>query len=278
MVQLSKRKADEEPVTDKEPDAAGLKRQKLPVRAKVAEKGTLVTFDDDGNADQTTANLSAPKSVEEKVMQVSEDDEDAAPEALSTVRVATELKQSEQAAQRSARKKAAEEKQKRQERDTLLKKQAEERKRTAPDAATAATDNMLLQDDDRDASDKMPTVTGGRRRAEKTAIPEHLPAELLDDSSSEDEEQEQEQAQERRQTKSGPDNHRKPSIASVENRLTRLDKAPRDQAVRSTVFRVATEVDARLAPKASRESMGMRKQLLRRKRNLVRRRGFSSNV
>ncbi|RDA84513.1 hypothetical protein CP532_1501 [Ophiocordyceps camponoti-leonardi (nom. inval.)] len=271
MAQLSKRKAGQEPATEQTSDAATSKRQKLPVRAKAVEKGTLVTFDDEGNAEQTAASFSAQaRSVAEEVKEDSEDDEDAAPEALSTARVATELKQSEQAAQRSARKKAAEEKQKRQERDTLLKKQAGERKRTANDAlATASANDVPAEDDDNGESsaDKVPTATGGRRRKKKTTIPDHLPAELLEDSSSEDEEQE---PQRRRHAKNVPtQSRRKENVAEVESRLTRLDKAPRDQVVRSTVFRVAATVDARLAPKARKDSLQIRERLLRRKRTVV---------
>ncbi|PFH57937.1 hypothetical protein XA68_14362 [Ophiocordyceps unilateralis] len=281
MAQLRKRKAGQELATEKAAAATTSKRQKLPMRAKADElppagtikKGTLVTFDDgqaEQNVESVAAPTPAPSKVDKEASNDSEDD-DAAPEAVSTAQVATDLKKSEQAAQTAARKQAAAEKRKRQKRDSLLKKQAEERKRTGHDALAAAV-VPPQEDGQHPSSGKIPTDTGKRRRSEKLVIPDILPAELLDDSSSEDEEQ----VQARRPTTNSFEPPRKRNIADVESRLTRLDKAPRDKVVKSTVFRVAAKVDQRFMPKAGKNSLSARERLLRRNRKPEREYGLFS--
>lgn len=275
MAQLRKRKAGQEPATEKATAAdTKPKRQRLPLRAKTGEelptagKGTLITFDDD-KVEPDAEVLSAPTVValkaEESVNKDGEDDDDdddAAPEVISTVKAATELKLSEQAAQKAVRRQALAEKQKRRERDSLLKKQAAERKRAARDQSDAAI--VPSQDDGQDAStSNMPTVSSGRRQPGTVAVPDVLPMELLDESSSEEDE---EHVKARRRTDDASRRTEKRDIANVESKLTRLDRAPRDKVVKSTVYRVAAKADERLVPKAGKQSLNIRERLLRRKR------------
>ncbi|PHH69755.1 hypothetical protein CDD80_6519 [Ophiocordyceps camponoti-rufipedis] len=269
MAQLRKRKAGQEPATEKAAAAdTKPKRQRLPLRAKAGEelpateKGTLITFDDD-KVNQDVKVVSAPTIVAPKVEDLAannDDDDDAAPEVISTVKAATELKLSEQAAQKAVRRQAAAEKQKRRERDSLLKKQAAERKRVARDQPDAAI--VPPQDDGQDETSNIPTVSSGKRQPGRVAVPDVLPMELLDESSSEDDE---EQVKTRRRTDVSKQPEKR-TIANVEGRLTRLDTAPRDKVVKSTVYRVAAKADERLVPKAGERSLNIRERLLRRKR------------
>ncbi|KJZ78909.1 hypothetical protein HIM_01682 [Hirsutella minnesotensis 3608] len=178
VVQTRKRKAAQEQAAREAASAEGSpKRQKLPVRSKddekaeaeTAAKGTLITFgDDDEVKNETTApapsSAKAGPSVEE--VQGEESDDDAAPEAVSTAQVASDMKKSAQAAQKAAREQAAAEKRRRQERDALLKKQAEERKEA--ERAAAAAESLSAPDgDDKDGAslDRVPGRRQGRRAA-----------------------------------------------------------------------------------------------------------------
>lgn len=119
VVQTRKRKVAQEQAAEKAIETPSTsvtpKRQKLPVRSKddespaqtAAGKGTLITFDDNGKADKTlrvaaaTRKSAAPKGQE---VEASEDsDDDAAPEAVSTAKAASDIKKSTQAAQKAAR-------------------------------------------------------------------------------------------------------------------------------------------------------------------------------
>ena len=78
---------------------------------KAAGKGTLITFDDNGKADQdlkVSAATRKPAPPTDEELQASEDsDDDAAPEAVSTAKAASDIKKSAQAAQKAAREYAA---------------------------------------------------------------------------------------------------------------------------------------------------------------------------
>lgn len=109
-VQTRKRKAALEQAAAKAqeaaPENASPKRQKLPVRSK-DETATLVTLDDDGSADHATAtsaptgDMAAPKTAPQDHGE--ESDDDAPPEAVSTVQAASAAMQSARAAQSAAR-------------------------------------------------------------------------------------------------------------------------------------------------------------------------------
>ncbi|KAF4503809.1 hypothetical protein G6O67_006945 [Ophiocordyceps sinensis] len=284
-VQTRKRKAALEQAASKAQEEASAdtspKRQKLPMRSKgvdalpnqkAAGKSTLITFDDDDNADQPVAapvrarETAVPSTAEQEPSDDSDDsDDDAAPEAVSTAQVASEMKKSAQASQRAAREQAAAEKRKRQERDVLLKKQAEERKRADHAIAAAA-----LQDGEDDVPPtKQQEATGRRRRTDRVQVPDLLPLEFLtDDSSGEDEADEGEAGD------SGARPRRR-KIAAVEKRLTRLDRGPQDEWIGTTVYRVAAKLDERLAPKAKRSSLSIKERLLQRNRTAAKpRSGF----
>ena len=147
-------------------------------------------------------------------------------------------------------------KRKRQERDNLFKQQAKKRKRVADQPETEGE-----------------AATAGRRRAEKLKLPNVLPAEYLTDSSSESEDE----TALRRMTKKSE----KPRKINFEDAARSPDKgqrAPRDQVVGSTVYRVvADRADRNLAPKMHKDTRNMREALLKRTRAAVtpnKRKGF----
>lgn len=142
---------------------------------------------------------------------------------------------------------AATQKRKRQQRDELLKKQAEERKKV--DEAKEKPEARQIE-----------SSSSGRKRAERSRIPAVLPAEFLEDSSSEDE------AEDAAGVAAGP---KRRKVAGVEKRLTRLDAGPKDEVVKSTVYRVAKKTDQRLAPKLKKHSKASKELLLKRNRPSV---------
>ncbi|KAL6802004.1 hypothetical protein J3E68DRAFT_394964 [Trichoderma sp. SZMC 28012] len=223
-------------------------------------KGTLMVFDDEDTAEfQTpvgkedeseyktpTESNSAPKAAE--VEDEEEDSDDEAPEAVSTTKAAEDIKKSAQAAQKAAQEQAASLKRKRQQRDELLKKQAEERKK-AEEAAKPQNDQPEGRQTKSDART--------RKRTEKSQIPTVLPAEFLTDSSSEDEDDDA------AEVAAGP---KRRKVAGVEKRLTRLDAGPKDEVVKSTVYRVAKKTDERMAPKLKKHTKSSKELLLKRNR------------
>lgn len=136
-------------------------------------------------------------------------------------------------------------KRKRKERDNLFKEQAQKRKRVSKPEAGPEVDGEAT------------AAAAGRRRVEKVKLPSMLPAEYLADSSSEsDEDDEADEAALRRRVVKRP------------NKKTNFeDKAPRDQVVGSTVYRVvASQGDKKLAPKMHKHARNAKEDLLRRKR------------
>jgi hypothetical protein len=98
----------------------------------------------------------------------------------------------------------------------------------------------------------------------KIPIPDVLPEELLTDSSDDDEEDGDETA--RGSSARGP---KRRKVATVERRLTRLDKGPKDERVGSTVYRVAKKTDERLPPKLKKHTRSTKAVLLKRTRAAV---------
>lgn len=111
----------------------------------------------------------------------------------------------------------------------------------------------------------------GRKRAERTAIPDVLPAEFLADSSSEEDEEDAS----RDQGDASGSTRRGRSIPSIEKRLARQGRGPRDEAIGSTVYRVSRDVDARLAPKVRKYARSSKHALLKRGREPVKGPGSS---
>lgn len=112
-VETRKRKALAQAATanaEPAPSSSSTKRQKnLPMRskdeaaaAKPDKKGNKITFDDDGNADQELV-IPTKKPVEvSKSADEGDSDSDEAPEAVSTVKVADEMKKSALAEKKAA--------------------------------------------------------------------------------------------------------------------------------------------------------------------------------
>ncbi|KAL6809169.1 hypothetical protein GGI42DRAFT_317291 [Trichoderma sp. SZMC 28013] len=256
----AREKEDDADVPAKRTPAKATPAKETPAK-ETPVKGTLMVFDDEDEAEfQTpvgkedeseyktpidTESNSAPKAA--KVEDEEEDSDDEAPEAVSTSKAAEDIKKSAQAAQKAVQEQAASLKRKRQQRDELLKKQAEERKK----AEEAKPQN--------DQPEARQTESGARarKRAEKSQIPTVLPAEFLTDSSSEDEDDDA------AEVAAGP---KRRKVAGVEKRLTRLDAGPKDEVVKSTVYRVAKKTDERLAPKLKKHTKSSKELLLKRNR------------
>jgi hypothetical protein len=110
-----KRKADQKKTPEEAPiqTKTSDEKRKLPVRAKDGEstdmsseqpKGTKVVFGDDDDMNVPVAPLasSKPAAPAPKEEESDEDSDDEAPEAVSTSKVASEIKKSNQAAQKAA--------------------------------------------------------------------------------------------------------------------------------------------------------------------------------
>ncbi|KAF5020761.1 hypothetical protein F66182_7221 [Fusarium sp. NRRL 66182] len=245
-------------------------KRKLPVRAKDGDssdstkpstaqaKGTKVVFgdgDDDvvvpAPAVPSKAHVPAPEKDED------EDSDDEAPEVVSTSRVASDMKKSNQAAQKAAQEQAATQKRKRREKDAFFKQQAQERKKLEEEAK-AGKEASAEQDE--------PTESLIQQRQAGKAL-NLLPAEFLTDSSSEDEDAEYDNDTEERP--------RKRRIAAVEKSLARQDRGPKDERVGSTLYRVAKKTDERMAPKLKKQSKNSKDLLLKRNRGVAKQRsGF----
>ncbi|TWU76695.1 hypothetical protein ED733_001563 [Metarhizium rileyi] len=208
-----------------------------------SKKSNVIVFDDDGNADRELMVPSQPMEASEPIQQDEQSDSDEAPEAVSTARVAVEMKKSAQAEKKAARELAAVEKKKRQQRDALFKQQASERKVDAQSEGVTAPKK----------------AASGRKRFEKLVIPSVLPAEFLTDSESDDEDSDMESSP-------GANRPRKRTVSAIEKRMSREGKGPRDETIGSTMYRVSKAVDTRLAPKARKHSRSSRDLLLKRGR------------
>ncbi|KAG5935328.1 hypothetical protein E4U60_003245 [Claviceps pazoutovae] len=217
---------------------------------KAPETANVVRFDDEGNADKelavpaTTAPAAAVTGGDSD-----ESDSDEAPEAVSTSRVAKEIIKSAQELKKVAKEQAAASKEKRQQRDALFKKQALERKATAHDDKKSAP------------------AAAGRKRAERTQIPNVLPAEFLEDSSSDSD------GDASHSSDVDAPRRRARTVPSVERRLARQAKGPRDEVIGTTVYRVSKDVDARMAPKVKKSAQSAKDALLRRGRQPVQGKG-----
>ncbi|RFU72556.1 hypothetical protein TARUN_9699 [Trichoderma arundinaceum] len=242
--------------------------QKLPTREKANEadvpaKGTLKVFGDE--EDELKAPIEPPSSTvtdsraveRAEAEEEEEDSDDEAPEAVSTAKAAEDIKKSAQAAQKVAKEQAATQKRKRQQRDELLRKQAEERKKADE---TAEDSSVVKPQPEKSEARQTDSSSSGRKRAEKSNRRTFLPAEFLTDSSSEDE------AEDATGSAAAP---KRRKVSGVEKRLTRLDAGPKDEVVKSTVYRVAKKTDERLAPKAKKYSKASKDLLLKRNRPAV---------
>ncbi|KAI0851639.1 hypothetical protein F5Y00DRAFT_274560 [Daldinia vernicosa] len=243
-------------------------------------KGKHLVFDDDDDVENFVAAAAAAevgKKVEADNTKNEEEDsdDDDAPEAVSTQAAAKEVQKSTQAALDAAEKQTANLKRKRQERDNLFKQQAERRKRSRAEVQVHRSKRLRkdpASNNDSDSEDDgiLPDVetavtTTGRRRAQKLAVPTHLPAEFLADSSEDEDGDEADdddnngQVLKKRKKTSGP----QPTKITFDDQPER----PRDRVVGSTKYRVLTEdSDARLAPRARRDARVSKESLLKRRR------------
>ncbi|OIW33875.1 hypothetical protein CONLIGDRAFT_659639 [Coniochaeta ligniaria NRRL 30616] len=183
-----------------------------------------------------------------------EDSDDEAPEAVSTHQAAAQLAKAAQAVAKVAEQQAAAKKRKRRERDTLLKGQAESRKRA------------LAEVKGRSASEERDSADAGQRR-KRLEIPDVLPPEFLESDDEEDEAEAHDVAE--------VTLNKRIKFSDVEKRLSREDKAPRDEQIGGTVYRVVTDkTDKKLAPKMKKETRNLKEQFLSRNRAPQKRRGF----
>ncbi|KAK0722516.1 hypothetical protein B0T26DRAFT_702991 [Lasiosphaeria miniovina] len=177
------------------------------------------------------------------------DNDDAPPEAISSHAAETQLAKSVEAAAKAVEKQAAALKRKRKERDAVFKGQAEERKSTQKKLATLQEGEVDSKPQDSASSEKW-----------KRALPNLLPLELLESDDEDDSPQRPNSA-----VDSKP--KRRKLGAAAERKLAYGAKAPRDQKVGSTVFRVvANRGDESLAPRLKKVTMHVKEQLLKRHR------------
>ncbi|KAI1268592.1 hypothetical protein F5Y18DRAFT_235607 [Xylariaceae sp. FL1019] len=233
-----------------------------------AAKSTHVVFGDDEDVDNFVAAAAEPSAKKEPAHDDDDEededsDDDAAPEAVSTAAAAQQNLKSAQAAVEAAEKQEATLKRKRQERNDLFKQQAEQRKRARDTKPSASKMDDISQDEKEpeEEHEQGPDVTKRRRIGGK--LPDMLPAELLTDSS---EDEEEDGALIKKVVKKP----QKKTFETATQALSLEGKRPRDQVVGSTRYRVlAEQSDQRLAPKANKQSLRAKQDLLRRNRQGV---------
>ncbi|KAK0623126.1 hypothetical protein B0T14DRAFT_515367 [Immersiella caudata] len=226
-----------------------------------------ITFNDSDNEEFVTP-LEAPlrnplevvqatKEAEfEQEQEVDGDSDDEAPEAVSSHAAGARIAKASQAATKAAQKQAAAQKRKRQERDAFLKQQAGKKKSGQAPVLPSG------EDEDEGLRSRNPAPLFPEKR--KREVPKLLPLELLE-SDDEDEA-----------------NHsdfsvgkRAPKRKKVAGGWIPGPKAPRDQKVGSTVFRVVeSRGDKKLAPKAKKAAVNMREVLLKRAKAPRAKKGF----
>ncbi|KAG5921446.1 hypothetical protein E4U53_003799 [Claviceps sorghi] len=242
--------------------SASAKRQKkMPLRSKqdntaavqephenaTPAAANLVRFDDEGNAEKellVPAGTSTAPALAVTREEAEGSDSDEAPEAVSTSQAAKEMMASAQMSGELAQIERAAKKKLLVQRQALFERQALARKNR-----NAADEESLV-------------AAAGRNRAARTQVPNVLPAEFLDDSSSEDE-----------GTASRPSGvvavRRARTVPSVERRLTRQGRGPRDEVTGTTVHRISRNVDESMAPKAKKQAQNAKDALLKRGRQPV---------
>jgi len=145
----------------------------------------------------------------------------------------------------------------------LLKGQAESRKLALAEAIGRARDS----EEPESLEDRMhPTGQPEGQRRRKPEIPDVLPPEFLE--SDDEDEIEAEEVSDVRQNK-------RIRFSNVEKRVSKEDRAPRDERVGGTVYRVAADkTDKKLAPKMRKETRNLKEQFLSRNRAPQKRKGF----
>ncbi len=113
----------------------------------------------------------------------------------------------------------------------------------------------------------MAPTSGSRKRAEKIQFPNLLPAEFL----SSDDEEEQHEDEESHADESRRQKRRK--VSGIERSLARQNRGPRDEAIGSTVYRVAKKTDDRIAPKVKQYTKSTKELRLKRNRVAAKPRG-----
>ncbi|KAM0334369.1 hypothetical protein ACHAQA_001395 [Verticillium albo-atrum] len=181
------------------------------------------------------------------------DSDDEAPEAVSTSAAAAAVFESAKAANKAIAEQQKAQKRKRQQRTTFLQDQAETRKAAAASIpATPAAARASPSDDITPRTQlALESSAAFKKRASTAAVPALLPAEFLDSDDSDADDEPQADAD---------------AAAAVRPRKSRkiaLDKAPRDEVVGSTVYRVAAaKQDVRLAPRGGKASVNAKRALL----------------
>ncbi|KAM0276774.1 hypothetical protein ACHAQH_006423 [Verticillium albo-atrum] len=187
---------------------------------------------------------------------VSEDSDDEAPEAVSTSAAAAAVLKSAKAANKAIAEQQKAQKRKRQQRNAFLQDQAQTRKTAAPPAtpapaATSTSTSPASPSDD--ITPRTQLALESSAAFKKQRAPALLPAEFLDSDSEDDYDADGAEQASEAATKTRPRKVRKVA----------LDKAPCDEVVGSTVYRVAkAQQDTRLAPRGGRASVNAKRALL----------------
>jgi hypothetical protein len=148
-------------------------------------------------------------------------------------------------------------KRKNQERTAFLQKQAAERKRTQKPT------RLEEENDTTPSTEGLTSETEKRKRGTSN----FLPLEFLE---SDDEDNVPQQP-----SSTADGKHKRRKLGSAEQSLLREPKLPKDKRLGSTAYRVVKGTgDARLAPKAKKQAVGLRETLLWRDRVAQRKGGF----
>ena len=116
----------------------------------------------------------------------------------------------------------------------------------------------------------------GRKRTGKVYIPDTLPVELLAGLSSDEDEYEADEdgdAALSEDDASASRRKRRRKVNTVVRNLTRLDKAPQDQTIGSTIYRVSKKSDERMPPALRKYAKSTKALMLRRGRTVTKPKG-----
>ncbi|KAI0166371.1 hypothetical protein GGR57DRAFT_496637 [Xylariaceae sp. FL1272] len=232
-----------------------------------ALKSTHVVFGDDDDVDNfvaAAADITKKESGQEHDDEEEEEsDDDAAPEAVSTAAAAQQNLKSAQAAVEAAERQEATLKRKRQERNDLFRQQAEQRKRARETKPSTSKKDDISEDESDGEQEQEQETSANKRRRISGKLPDMLPEELLTDSSEGEDD-------DMTLVKKVAKKPQKTTFESAMQVLSTEGKRPRDEVVGSTRYRVlAEQSDQRLAPKANKQSLRAKQDLLRRHRQGV---------
>ncbi|KAH6687324.1 hypothetical protein F5X68DRAFT_275850 [Plectosphaerella plurivora] len=281
-----------------EPEIEEPSSQVKPARTFIGKK---ITFGDDDDVVEVVGELedaTAEKlTIAPTISEPSDDgsDSDDAPEAVSTSKTAAQAIKSAKAANKAIAEQAKAQKRKRQERSVRLQEQATSRKAAAAAVASAATpqkptspsEDASMPDADEDDDDMTPRTqlhlesaaafSAARKRSAAptpSSKPSSLPALLPDEFLNSDSEGEDDEAAANAADDAAGRPRKARKLATADRAITkdaRRAAAPApDRQVGSTIYRAAARKrDERLAPRSSKHSANLKRDLLVRGRTAV---------